>query len=75
MLTVHVPGIGKEMAQIDNDLSQTLGTKWDHLAQHKTMGTIQKVEELLTSRKFRTIADATREEAQWKNIKARQQSN
>lgn len=73
-LTIGLAGVGKDMAQIDDDLSQTLGRKWEHLAQHKTLGTIQKVEELLTSRKFKTIADTTREEAQWEAIKAKQQS-
>ena len=63
------------MAEIDGDLSQTLGKKWEHLAQHKTLGTMQKVEELLASRKFKTIADAKREEVQWEAIKARKHSD
>lgn len=68
-------GVGKDMAQIDDDLSQTLGKKWEHLAQHKTLGTIQKVEELLTSRKYTAIRDVIREEKQWKAIREREGSS
>ncbi|RNJ55256.1 mitochondrial 37S ribosomal protein rsm10 [Verticillium nonalfalfae] len=45
-------GLGKSMAEVTDGVSQSIGSKWEHLAQHKTMGTMKKVEEILASRKF-----------------------
>lgn len=63
------------MAELDGDLSQAIESKWDHFAQHKTLGTVQKVEELLTSRKFRSIQQEEDVAAQWKDIRARSQAS
>ncbi|KAH7349543.1 ribosomal protein S10p/S20e [Plectosphaerella cucumerina] len=68
-------GVGKDMAELDGDLSQAIESKWDHFAQHKTLGTVQKVEELLTSRKFRSIQQEEDVAAQWKDIRARSQAS
>lgn len=67
-------GVGKEMAELDGNLSQAIESKWDHFAQHKTLGTVQKVEELLTSRKFQTIQQEEDVEAQWRDFKTRSQA-
>ncbi|KAG7148908.1 37S ribosomal protein S10 like [Verticillium longisporum] len=47
-------GLGKSMAEVADGVSQSIDSKWEHLAQHKTAGTMKKVEEILASRKFTT---------------------
>lgn len=61
------------MDQIPGDLSDMIGSKWEHLAQHKTLGTMKKVEHLLTSRKFKSVRDEQREMGQWDRIRAEQE--
>ncbi|KAK7429500.1 mitochondrial 37S ribosomal protein rsm10 [Neonectria magnoliae] len=49
-------GIGKEMDTLSEEQQGQIDSKWVHLGQTKTIGTIEKVEELLNTRRFREAA-------------------
>ena len=41
------------MENIGNEAAAMVESTWEHLGQHKTLGTVEKVEELLRSRRFK----------------------
>lgn len=49
-------GIGKEMDTLSEEQQGQIDSKWAHLGQTKTIGTVEKVEELLNTRRFREAA-------------------
>ncbi|KAH6893593.1 ribosomal protein S10 domain-containing protein [Thelonectria olida] len=50
------PGVGKEMDTLPEEQQGQIEARWAHLGQTKTIGTAEKVEELLNSRRFREAA-------------------
>lgn len=49
-------GVGKEMDALSEEQQGQIESKWAHLGQTKTVGTVEKVEELLNTRRFREAA-------------------
>ncbi|KAF7545908.1 hypothetical protein G7Z17_g8800 [Cylindrodendrum hubeiense] len=49
-------GVGKEMDALSEEQQGQIESKWAHLGQTKTIGTVEKVEELLNTRRFREAA-------------------
>ncbi|KPM36885.1 37S ribosomal protein S10, mitochondrial [Neonectria ditissima] len=49
-------GVGKEMDTLSEEQQGQIDSKWAHLGQTKTIGTVEKVEELLNTRRFREAA-------------------
>ncbi|KAK7409042.1 mitochondrial 37S ribosomal protein rsm10 [Neonectria punicea] len=49
-------GIGKGMDTLSEEQQGQIDSKWAHLGQTKTIGTVEKVEELLNTRRFREAA-------------------
>ena len=50
-------GVGKTMGGSDQHQLRDSHSAWSHLGQTKTMDTMEKVEELLNSRRFKEAAD------------------
>ncbi|KAF9774698.1 hypothetical protein IL306_007267 [Fusarium sp. DS 682] len=49
-------GVGKKMDALPESEKGEIDAKWEHLGQTKTIGTVEKVEELLNQRRFREAA-------------------
>ncbi|KAF4450598.1 30S ribosomal protein S10, mitochondrial [Fusarium austroafricanum] len=49
-------GVGKKMDALPEAEKGEIDAKWSHLGQTKTIGTVEKVEELLNQRRFREAA-------------------
>lgn len=49
-------GVGKTMDSLSQEHTEQFESKWSQLGQTKTIGTVEKVEELLSRRKFREAA-------------------
>ncbi|KAF7561870.1 hypothetical protein G7046_g2241 [Stylonectria norvegica] len=49
-------GVGQEMDALPKEQLEQIESKWAHLGQTKTIGTVEKVEELLNRRRFREAA-------------------
>lgn len=49
-------GVGKTMDTLSEEQLSRIESKWAHLGQTKTVGTAEKVEELLNSRRFKEAA-------------------
>lgn len=49
-------GVGKEMDALSEEQQGQIEPRWAHLGQTKTVGTVEKVEELLNTRRFREAA-------------------
>ena len=45
--------VAKQMDQTAKDVTGIIDPKWQHLGESKTMGTVEKVEELLQSERYR----------------------
>lgn len=45
--------VAKQMDETTKDVTSIIDPKWRHLGESRTMGTVEKVEELLQSERYR----------------------